>query len=86
MCLDRDGNIVACAGGSENGPGPMIYVFSPKGRVLGTCLVPGEPTNSPSATPISARCMSRPVMGGSIAVKVRLPRRIGEAARLGGPR
>jgi len=46
MCLDRDGNIVACAGGSENGPGPMIYVFSPKGRVLGTCLVPGgEPTN-----------------------------------------
>jgi gluconolactonase len=46
MCLDRDGNIVACAGGSENGPGPMIYVYAPNGRVLATHLVPeGAPTN-----------------------------------------
>ena len=36
MCLDVDGNIVACAGWDESGPGPMIYVFSPSGRVLET--------------------------------------------------
>src|SRR3712207_7188573 len=32
MCLDSDGNIVACAGWDEAGPGPMIYVFAPNGR------------------------------------------------------
>ena len=36
MTLDADGNIVACAGFEESGPGPMIYVFSPTGRVLET--------------------------------------------------
>ncbi len=36
MCLDRDGNIVACAGSHEAGPGALIYVFSPTGRVLET--------------------------------------------------
>ena len=46
MCLDADGNIVACAGGSRSGPGPMVYVFSPEGRVLETHPVPdAEPTN-----------------------------------------
>ena len=34
MCLDRDGNIVATAGWEESGPGGMIYVFTPQGRVL----------------------------------------------------
>ena len=36
MTLDLDGNIVACAGWESGGPGPMIYVFSPTGRVLET--------------------------------------------------
>lgn len=46
MCLDRDGNIVACAGSNKVGPGPMIYVFSPEGRILETHPVPGDcPTN-----------------------------------------
>ena len=34
MVLDTEGNIVACAGFEESGPGPAIYVFSPSGEVL----------------------------------------------------
>lgn len=46
MCLDRDGNIVATAGWEVSGAGPMIYVFSPAGRVLETHPVPAiRPTN-----------------------------------------
>jgi gluconolactonase len=46
MCLDRDGNIIATAGWEVSGPGPMIYVFSPSGRVLETHPVPAiRPTN-----------------------------------------
>lgn len=46
MCLDREGNIVACAGWDESGPGPMIYVFAPNGRVLETHPIPVDrPTN-----------------------------------------
>ena len=36
MTLDAEGNIVVCAGWEAGGPGPMIYVFSPTGRVLST--------------------------------------------------
>jgi gluconolactonase len=46
MCLDSDGNIIACAGSKASGPGPMIYVFSPSGRVLETHPTPVDrPTN-----------------------------------------
>ncbi|MGH8619568.1 MAG: SMP-30/gluconolactonase/LRE family protein [Burkholderiales bacterium] len=46
MCLDRDGNIVATNGWEVSGPGPMITVFSPTGRVLETHPVPAiRPTN-----------------------------------------
>ncbi len=46
MCLDIDGNIVATAGWPSAGPGPMIYVFSPSGRVLETHRVQAtRPTN-----------------------------------------
>lgn len=46
MCLDEDGNIVATAGYDESGPGPMIYVFTPEGRVLETHPIPDpRPTN-----------------------------------------
>lgn len=46
MCLDVEGNIIATAGWPQAGPGPMIYVFSPSGRVLETHPVPClRPTN-----------------------------------------
>ena len=34
MCLDSGGNIVACGGWKKNGPGPMVYVFSPSGTII----------------------------------------------------
>ena len=42
MTLDTDGNIIACAGWETAGPGPMIYVFSPAGRVLETHPIRAE--------------------------------------------
>jgi gluconolactonase len=46
MVLDTDGNIIACAGWNAAGPGQMIYVFAPSGRVLETHPVPEDrPTN-----------------------------------------
>ncbi len=46
MCLDADGNIVATAGWELGGPGGMIYVFSPTGRVLETHPIgANRPTN-----------------------------------------
>ncbi len=46
MTLDQDGNIIACAGWEISGPGPMLYVFSPTGRVLETHPIPTRrPTN-----------------------------------------
>ncbi len=46
MCLDTEGNIVATAGWELSGPGGMIYVFAPNGRVLETHPVPANrPTN-----------------------------------------
>jgi gluconolactonase len=45
MCFDREGNIIATAGWQQSGPGPMIYVFTPTGRVLETHPVP---TNTPT--------------------------------------
>jgi len=45
MRLDNQGNIVACAGWEQSGPGPMIYVMTPVGRVLETHPTPANPTN-----------------------------------------
>ena len=46
MCLDAEGNIIATAGWPSSGPGPLIYVFDPKGRVIETHPVPCmRPTN-----------------------------------------
>jgi gluconolactonase len=42
MCLDTEGNIVACAGWQRSGPGPLIYVFSPNGAVLETHPLPAD--------------------------------------------
>jgi gluconolactonase len=46
MVLDTGGDIVATAGFHQSGPGPMIYVFSPSGRVIETHPLPVDrPTN-----------------------------------------
>ena len=45
MCLDREGNVVAAAGGGEAGPGPMVYVITSKGRILESQPLPEAPTN-----------------------------------------
>jgi gluconolactonase len=46
MTLDSEGNIVATAGWQRGGPGPMIYVFAPDGRVLEMNPFPEDrPTN-----------------------------------------
>lgn len=46
MCLDTEGYLIATAGTSEGGPGPMIYVFSPSGEILERHPVPcSKPTN-----------------------------------------
>ena len=48
MCLDTEGNIIATAGSWASGPGPMIYVWTPTGRVLESHPTPvriDSPTN-----------------------------------------
>lgn len=46
MTLDEEGNIIATAGWEVSGPGGMIYVFAPNGRVLETHPLPCQrPTN-----------------------------------------
>jgi gluconolactonase len=40
MCLDSEGNIIATNGWDLAGPGPMLSVFSPTGRVLETHPLP----------------------------------------------
>lgn len=46
MCIDTDGNIILAAGSKTSGPGPLIYVFAPSGRVLESHPVPAQaPTN-----------------------------------------
>ena len=40
MCVDRAGNLFACAGWRRSGPGPLVYVFSPSGAVLESHALP----------------------------------------------
>ncbi len=42
MTLTSDGLIAACAGWEISGPGPMITVFDPRGRIVETHPVPAE--------------------------------------------
>jgi gluconolactonase len=52
MRLAADGNIVATAGWGASGPGGMIYVFDPAGRILETHPTPcWRPTNLSFAGP-----------------------------------
>ncbi len=46
MCVDRDGNVVAVGGEDGRGPGALVSVFTPAGRVVRTEPVPhGRPTS-----------------------------------------
>jgi sugar lactone lactonase YvrE len=40
MCIDAAGSLIVCAGADERGPGALIYVFSPTGRVIETQAFP----------------------------------------------
>ena len=42
MCLDREGNILACAGWKKGGLGPMLYVISASGTVLESHTAPAD--------------------------------------------
>ena len=42
MCLDSEGNIIACAGWKKAGAGPMLYVISPSGTILESHPVPAD--------------------------------------------
>jgi len=42
MCMDADGNLVACAGWKQSGPGPLIYAITPRGRIVETYEFPGD--------------------------------------------
>lgn len=42
MCLDSEGNIVACAGWNKGGLGPMVYVISSSGTVLEAQPAPAD--------------------------------------------
>ena len=40
LCVDDQGDIIACAGWRQSGPGPLVYVFSPSGAVIETHPAP----------------------------------------------
>jgi len=42
MCLDSEGNIVACAGWKKSGGGPVIHVISAAGTILETHPAPAD--------------------------------------------
>ena len=42
LCLDADGNLIVCAGSSAAGPGSLIYIMSPAGRILETQAFPDD--------------------------------------------
>jgi gluconolactonase len=46
LCVDAGGNLLACAGWTRSGPGPLLYVFAPSGQILESHAVPeGRPVN-----------------------------------------
>ena len=42
LCVDAHGNILACAGWTRSGPGPLLYVFAPSGQILESHPVPED--------------------------------------------
>lgn len=42
MCLDTEGNIIACAGWKRAGLGPLLHVISPNGTILESHAAPAD--------------------------------------------
>jgi gluconolactonase len=42
LCLDSDGNIIACGGSQKGGAGPLVYVFSPSGPMIEKHSLPAD--------------------------------------------
>lgn len=42
MCLDSEGNIIACAGWKKAGRGPLLHVISPAGTILESHPAPAD--------------------------------------------
>ena len=42
MCLDSDGNIIACMGWNKSGTAPAIVVVSPSGTLIETHPAPAD--------------------------------------------
>ena len=42
LAVDADGNLVACAGSAQSGPGPMLMVIAPSGAVLESHPAPAD--------------------------------------------
>jgi gluconolactonase len=42
LCLDSEGNLLACAGWNRAGVGPMVYVISRSGTVLESHPIPAD--------------------------------------------
>ncbi|MGH8638011.1 MAG: SMP-30/gluconolactonase/LRE family protein, partial [Burkholderiales bacterium] len=42
MCLDAEGNIVACAGWKRGGAGAMLYVITPQGTIVESHPAPAD--------------------------------------------
>ena len=70
ICVDSEGNVIACGGSAKSGPGPMIYVVAPTGTLIEKHPAPADsPCAAPSATRISGAFTSRPRAAISIAPK-----------------
>jgi gluconolactonase len=42
LCLDSEGNLIACAGWSRGGMGPMLHVISPSGTLIESHPAPAD--------------------------------------------
>jgi gluconolactonase len=42
ICTDTEGGVIAVGGSSLSGPGPTIYVFSPRGELVGRHAAPAD--------------------------------------------
>jgi gluconolactonase len=42
ICVDSEGNLIACGGWAQSGPGALIYIFSPGGAIIETHPSPAD--------------------------------------------
>ncbi|HUP95247.1 MAG TPA: SMP-30/gluconolactonase/LRE family protein, partial [Burkholderiales bacterium] len=42
LCVSSEGNVFACGGWKKSGPGPMVYLFSPAGELVGQQPAPDD--------------------------------------------